>query len=1105
MSRGVWSFLCIWVLGYSLWAADSAWDVTQARGQTREIDFTTSEGTWMSVDISPDGKWIVFDLLAHIYRVPSTGGQAECLTQNSGVAVNYHPRFSPDGKRIAFISDRRGQNNLWLMDPDGSNPTPVFISQDIRVSEPAWTPDGEYIAVFRQDMRPAESGRQGQTGIWLYSYRGGEGVQLVGRDVKRPGNPSVSPDGRYVYYHMLLGPDPPGLPDLIKGSFQLRRLDRTSGEILEITDDMADRLIRGSSGGALAPEISLDNRWLAFTRRIPNGTISYKGHKYGPRNALWLRDLRRGSERVLMDPVETDSSEGSYSLRVLPGYSWARDGKSIVVSEGGKLRRVYVDDGRVETIPFTARVHRTISEMAYAPFRISDGPFQAQFARWHTASPDGRKLAFQAVGKIYTMDLPDGTPRRLTSASFTPFEFSPAWSPDGQWIAFTTRDEREHGFLWKVRASGGSPEQLVPESGEYVNPVFSPDGRNIVSAHGSGETARGRTLGFNLWYEIVRVSASGGTPDFVAEVNRPYGRQFESSSRRPIVAPSFGPETRIFYPEMKTEKVDGREQPLTDLISVRMDGTDKRIHLKFPFADEVAPSPDGKWVAFQEGDNVYLMPLPWIGSGEPIRVDKTKPGLAVKQLSIEGGNFPRWRNATTVEFGSGPKYFAYHTETGETDTAEIKLSIPRDLPKGSIALTGARIITLQNRKVIEKGTVVVNGSRISCVGDCSTSGVDRVIDVSGKTIIPGFIDMHAHHHREHQGINPPHDFEAAIYLAYGITSTMNNSMWSQNVFPVQELTEAGMVVGPRSFSTGDPLYRGDGPRQNDLTSYEVTEQNINRLVSWGAVSLKQYQQPRRDQRQWVSDIARKKGGLMVTGEGGGLEYNLSMIMDGQTGFEHPMGIVPLYADVTKFLGRAKIVYSPTFVVGGPGPWNEEYFFQQNNLWNDEKLLRFSPWRQVIPHTRRFTYRPPTDYSFPLIAQSIADITAEGGYGAIGAHGQQHGIGSHWEVWMAATAMGPMGALEMASLHGAHFLGVEKDLGTIEPSKIADLIVLNSNPLDDIHHTTDILYVMKGGRLWDGNTVDEIWPQKKAFGENYWNDRDALRSDERPTDYWDHHK
>src|SRR5438093_6133004 len=126
------------------------WDVTKARGQTRDIDFSTTEGTWMSVDLSPDSRWIVFDLLAHIYRVPAGGGEAQCLTQASGVAVNFHPRYSPDGQTIAFVSDRQGQNNLWLMNADGSQPRPVFADKDVRVFEPAWSPDGRYIYVRRQ-------------------------------------------------------------------------------------------------------------------------------------------------------------------------------------------------------------------------------------------------------------------------------------------------------------------------------------------------------------------------------------------------------------------------------------------------------------------------------------------------------------------------------------------------------------------------------------------------------------------------------------------------------------------------------------------------------------------------------------------------------------------------------------------------------------------------------------------------------------------------------------------------------------------------------------------------------------------------------------------
>jgi hypothetical protein len=321
------------------------------------------------------------------------------------------------------------------------------------------------------------------------------------------------------------------------------------------------------------------------------------------------------------------------------------------------------------------------------------------------------------------------------------------------------------------------------------------------------------------------------------------------------------------------------------------------------------------------------------------------------------------------------------------------------------------------------------------------------------------------------------------------------------MFSVGELIEAGEMVGSRTFGTGDPLYRGDGSRNNDLTSYEVTEQNIRRLASWGATALKQYLQPRRDQRQWVSDVARNLG-LMVTGENDDLAYSISNVMDGQKGFEHPLSYGILYSDFARFMGQAQAVYSPTFIVGGMGPWNEEFFFQEKELWKDEKLRRWMPWRQLVPHLRRHWTRPVTDYSYPLIAQTLADVISEGGGGAIGSHGQQHGIGSHWEVWMTAAGTGPMGALEVASLHGARFLGAEKDLGSIDVGKLADLMVLNSNPLDNIRNTEDMKYVMKGGVLHEADTLDELWPNQQSYGAYYWINEEALRSDERGTDYWD---
>jgi Tol biopolymer transport system component len=1078
-----------WLLAAAV--AASAWDVTQARGNSYEIDFETDEGTFMSVDVSPDGRYLVFDLLAHVYRVPVSGGSAECLTGDSGVALNFHPRYSPDGRFIAFVSDRAGQNNLWIMDADGGNPRPVFHDLMTRVVEPVWTPDGEYLVVSRQTL-----GQPRTAGIWMYHRDGGEGIELVGKDVRRAGWPSLSPDGRYLYYHYSTASGGEAV-DLLRGGFQINRLDRETGETIEMTSGVAQQQYQGSSGGAIAPEASPDGRFLAFARRIPGGTISYKGHRFGPRNALWLRDLRTGGERILLDPIETDAAEGMKTLRVSPGYAFSRDGKEIFLSRGGRLERLEVATGVTSRIAFTARVRRPVSEMAYGKISLKSSTFPVRFTRWPSVSPDGRRLAFTAAGKIWIQDLPAGEPRRLTPDSFTSFELSPAFSPDGKWIAFTSFDDTA-GDLFRIAASGGSPEKLSREPAEYVHPAWSPDGAEIVVARGSGATQRGRSWSNNLWYDLVRIPAAGGEAALVVKTKRPFNEGRPLMPRRQIVAPSFGPEGRLFYPEQSGIKSDDGTQEQTALISVKLDGSDKRVHVTFPYADEAVPSPDGKWVAFSEGDNVYLSPLPFAGAGkEPPHIDRKKPKLPVTQLSFEGGLFPRWRSKSVLDFGSGKGHVAYDADSKTTSATEISLELPRARPGGTIALTGARIVTLDERRVIERGTVVVEDGWIRCAGaDCSTANVDRVVEVDGKTIIPGFVDMHAHHHRDHTGVIPRHNWESAVYLAYGVTTTLDNSMWSQNVFTTAELVEAGEILGPRTFSTGDPLYSGDGPRQNEISSYEVAEQNVSRLASWGAPSIKSYQQPRRDQRQWIADAARKRG-LKVTGEGGDLEYNLSLILDGQTGWEHPLSYVPIYSDVARFFGRAKAVYSATFVVGGPAVWNEEYFWQESEIWRDPKQQRFLPWRMLVPHTRRRPQRPLTDYSYPLIAQGLADIIGEGGHGAIGSHGQHHGLGSHWEVWMAASALDPMGALEVASLGGAHFLGLVDELGSIVPGKLGDLLVLEKNPLDDIRNTKDIVYVMKDGVLYDAATLDEVWPRAKPYGDYPWLLEGIYETDDRP--------
>lgn len=1088
-------------------AADSAspsWDVTLARGKTRDIDFTTTEGTWMSADISADGAWIYFDLLGHVYRVSSNGGTAQSLTQSSGVALNYQPRISPDGKTIAFISDRRGQNNLWIMNADGSKPRAVYTDLAVTAAEPAWTPDGQFIVVKRGGGGGGEGGvGAGGGGLVMYHRDGGTGVTLV------PGGsaPTVSADGKYVYYQVTMATVTDKQP--LAGSMQLRRLELKGGEILDITNGESVGAAAGrfSSGGGAMPEISPDGRWLAFARQIPDGLIEFKGHKYGPRTALWLRDIKTGAERMLMDPIDPMVTSGSKTLGVLPRYKWATDGNSLVLAQGGKLRRVDVGSGTVSTIAFTAQVHRTISEMARREFRVSDGAVDAQFVRWPSASTDGTLIAFQALGHIYVQKGATGTPSRVTPATFTPLEYAPTWSPDGKSIAFVTFDDGNRGHLWTVAATGGAPTRLSRTEADFVDPVWSPDGRSVVVARGEGATARGRTLTHNTWYDLVRYATAGNdTGVVITTIPRPTGVSVGSEARRQMLRPSFGPEGRLFYPDERAGTPTAGGAPGgrggTALVSVKADGTDRQTHVTFPAADEMVPSPDGQYIAFQEGDNVYLTTLAWSGVGaNPLPIEKRRGAFPVTQLSRDGGIFPRWRDRNTLEWGSGNRFFVYHVDTKGADTITLRVSAPRAIPAGTIAITNARLITLDNKKVIDGGTIVVKGSRITCVGQCSTSGADRVVDASGKTIVPGFVDMHSHHYREWRGMRPPHDFEQAIYLAYGVTTTMDVSTWSQNVFPTAELIEAGEMIGPRTFSTGDNVSAGDGSRTNEITNLATAQAVVRRMNDWGATQIKQYAQPRREQRQWIAEASRKIG-INVTSEGSDFFEDLAMIMDGQTGWEHPFSEVPMYSDGAKFLGQAKATYSPTLVVAGPQAWNIEYFFQSSDWWKDPKQRRWFPWRALVPQLRVRTLRPETDYSFPLIAQAMADIIKEGGYGALGSHGEQHGIAPHWELWMGASALGNMGALEVASLHGAKFLGADKDLGSIEVGKLADFLILNTNPLDNIRNTTDIKWVVKGGTMYDAMSLDQVWPKAVPFGPYYWVNDDALQQNTKATTIYD---
>ncbi|MEQ9396039.1 amidohydrolase family protein [Marinobacter salarius] len=1076
--------------------ADPEWDVTRARGKTRTIDFTTDEGTWMSVDISPDGKSIVFDLLGHIYQMPSHGGKAKALTQSSGVALNYHPRYSPDGETIAFISDRAGQANLWLMDADGGNQRPLFIDPVSRITSPAWLPDGSSVVAVREF--PTYSMHRRSARIWRFPVDDGADApeELVGMPSGTQAYwPSPSSDGQHVYFMSSTFAEP--LHGLQRNQ-HIRRLELKSGAVSIVTQPTAEREYRLGTNNELAPEVSPDGRWLVYAKRVPGASISLRGHTLNEHNALWLRDLKTGEERILTSPIALDmqGAHGMKNLRILPGYSWAGDSRSLIFWAGGKIQRVTID-GERQTIPFEARVLRVASEKIRADGGLDEKTVASRNIRWPGVSQSEQRIVFEAVGEIWTAPLDRSTVEAEPLVRWTPEQayFMPDLSPDGRKVTFVGWNDQKLATILTCDLARCTPQVRSSEKAVYLYPVWAQDGSTLYAF-------RSRLS------DPVRVASGDATIFDLVEMKHGKERVIAPGIRPSPL--SRGPSGRIFLTiregDVPVQKRLATGQKITAgrsiLASTNPEIGDLRRHAAFPSATVAHPSPDGTHVAFAEDYEIHVGPLlrsqaaykrgeamHWVGEELPQPVIKEKAEHGVTPVSFGGGIHPRWIDRNRIVYASGNRVQIFNVASGKLTTTEIKAEIAKPVPdeNTSIAFVNARVIPITGEKVINRGTVVVEGARITCVGTCNTDGVVRVIEAEGKTIIPGFVDVHGHGGFRDKDLFPQHLSPQALYLAHGVTTTLDPSVPSDQFFPVAELIAAGRILGPRSYATGEALMP-QSPRTGPANSREA-QALVDRLAGYGARSIKIFLTPRRDQRQMLGEWARKHG-LSATNEGADLYYNVGSILDGHTGFEHPMHYLTLYRDATEFFGRAKAVYSPTLIVAGAGRWAEEYHKSRADLWNDPIMRRFLPWQQLALH-RETGVHSLKEYSFPFIADGVKAIRDKGGLAAIGGHGELWGRDSHWDVWTYASAAAPIEVLTMATYDGAYMLGLEDEIGSLEKGKVADLMVLEGNPLDDIRNTIRLAYVMKSGVLYDAPTLDRVWPTERKYGVPPWYEADVF--------------
>lgn len=1009
----------------------------------RKVEFQTDEGTWLSLDVSPRDGSIIFELLGDLYTLGRQGGTAKLLL--GGLPFESQPAYSPDGGRIAFVSDRSGDENLWICDADGRNPRQLSHEEDnTGFTSPAWSPDGQYVYVSRADEE-LESYQ-----IWAYHVQGGTGIRLEQNNGGNSLGAMPAPDGRYLYFSSGRS----GFEsNLALPAWEVVRLDLKTGQ--------RDPIIT-APGSAMKPVVSPDGRHLIYATRFDGET------------GLRIRELGSGQDRWLAYPVQRDSQEATPSRDLMPAYDFTPDGRSIVIGFGGKIQRIDVASGRATIIPFLADVSLEVGPKLEARQKIDSGPVRARVIQTPRQSPDGKELVFSALGQLYVMTLPDGTPRRLTRSAAP--EFHPNWSADGRSIVYVTWDARG-GHIWKASASGGTPQRLTSVAAYYSDPIFAPDGRAVYALRSSNHERmqRQEEISPTRVTDIIRLTPGRSDAELIAHASKANGLYFTQD-----------PQRLFFFS-------DGGIQ------SVRLDGEGREtlVRITGPAdVDDARLSPDGRWALARSATQLYLIAVPKTGAGEPA-IDLHNPTVAVRRLTDVGADYFGWADdGRTVTWALGAIFnrrpldaISFDPSSHGTpapaaagiETFTAHVEVPRDIPRGTVVLRGATAITMKGDEVVENADIVILDNRIVGVGPRGAVALPEgaeIRDLTGKFITPGFIDTHAHWYEIRHGVLDLENWSFRMNLAYGVTAGLDVQAFTSDMFVYEDMIDAGRMIGLRAFSTGPGVFSS-----SRITSLEDTLAVQRRYRDYyGTCNLKSFRVGNRRQRQLMVNAARQLGMIPTTEGAADFKLDLTHAIDGFHGNEHALPSVPLYKDVVELFARTGISYTIASMLAYGGPWGKEHFLIYQSPHQDVKVNRFMPHFVNDLRTRRRTWFRDEEQIYSRLATEAGKIMRAGGLIGVGSHGEFQGVAFHWEMQaLAHGGLTPHEILRAATSQGSEIIGRAADLGSLEPGKLADLVVLDANPLADIRNTLSIRNVMKNGRLYDGDTLDEVWPRRQPLG------------------------
>ena len=1059
----------------------------------RFFELSTNTGSWMSLDVSPDGQTIVFDLLGDIYSIPITGGKAKRITK--GMQFDSHPKFSPDGKSLAYVSDKSGGNNIWIRDLETNDSTQITKDKDNSTAFADWTKDGDYLIITK-----------GRRNLKLHMYHkdGGSGVKLIGEPSSlKIMQPEVSHDDRYIWYANRTNSWQynAGLPQ-----YQISTYDRETGETKRETSRF---------GSAFTPTLSPDGKSLVY------------GTRYEDKTALRILEFETGNEKWLAFPIQKDDQESQASMGVLPNMSFTPDSKYLLLSYGGKINKIDVEAGISYEIPFEVNETLAIGPELKFDYEISDDKKMiVNQIRNVSVSPQKNKIAFTALNKLYVMDRETSEMQRLTNFEDETTEAMPTWSPDGKEIAFVTWSDKNGGAIFKVRSDGKRKPILLTQqnnirsTGVYMNPVWNYSGDRIVFTMGD-ERSYKESYGpsaFKSNEKLMWISSKGGKLNYIAESN---GRSY----------PHFVKDKERIYLFHYSK----------GLVSIKWDGTDEKNIVKvtgstpYGSGDKTNPSnaslilisPDGNKGLAKISNNIYSFTIPYSGL-KSLKIALSKPkssSFPARKLTKIGGEFPSWDfDSNSIYWSLGKSFFDFNLKSADefdelkeeeekeeeekeeeedeeeeeeedeeedeeeflAEEIDVKVYVDRDVPNSSILLKNAKIITMNGDEIIENGQIYIKNNRIIEVSnsDIQIDNEDIVeMDMQGKTILPGFVDTHAHMWPR-WGLHKYQPASYAANLAYGVTTTRDPQTAYTDVLTYADMVDAGKILGPRVYSTGPGVgYWGYNVKSLD-DARDVLKQYSK---YYNTKTIKMYVAGNRQQRQWIL-MAAKEQKIMPTTEGSlNFRLNLTETIDGYPGQEHNHPVYPVYKDIVELTAFTKKAYTPTLLVTYGGPWAENYYFATENIHNDPKVKFYTP-KDELDSKRRIKsgWFHEDEYAFEEFSEFVKDLVEEGGIAGVGSHGQFEGVGYHWELWsMAAGGIKNHDMLKVATIQGAYAIGLDKELGSIEKGKLADLVILGEDPLENIRNTNSVEMVMKNGRLYDGDNLNQIYPLKEKSKNFTW--------------------